>query len=83
MTDIKSTAERIVELLKDCVTIVLAEGYSINPDGSRNLFQRAKISRVKKNSAHKVLRLTASYADGSEIRYSWSQHNGSRYTARS
>ena len=78
----RTTAESIVDLIGRYgpSAVTLYGGYAVGPmNEGRVTFEAARISNERRNKGGRCTALTASYADGSRIRFTWSYANGARY----
>lgn len=74
-----NTALAIIEAIRAAQpdAFTLSGGYMVNK-GSRTLFETARIISERRNSSGRVLMCVAQYKDGSRIRFTWSDGQGSR-----
>lgn len=63
------------------IALSLSMGYAIPYRGDRILFVPGSEVRSKRNQIGRTTSATFKYTDGSQIRFKWSEANGSQYHA--
>lgn len=76
-----STAQKILELLRGrgWSAVSLAAGYATRTPGERETFEPCRVISERNNGNGRRELLVGEYADGSRIRYTWSEYGGPVY----
>ena len=77
-----TTAQMIQSQLEGAVAVTLQGGYAILPSTGRVTFEAARITGERRNRNGRCTRLTATYADGSKLLFTWSDYQGPRYRSK-
>ena len=76
----QSTAKFVMSLVNDACFISLYAGYALGYDAQPINFDCATTSHEKWNAAGCCTYLVATYKDGSQLEYTYSENNGPRYS---
>lgn len=72
-------AERVRQIVHNAGAVTLYGGYALK-HGETVRFPAAHIANETRNKDGRCTRLTAIYADGSKLLFTWSQSKGAEYT---
>lgn len=76
-----NTAQKIIETIrqKQWAGVSLAMGYATMTGGERVTFEPCRVIAERRNGAGRCEMLLGEYADGSRIRFTWSEYAGAKY----
>jgi hypothetical protein len=74
-----TTAKTIAAKVAGASAVTLRGGYAVFANGERVTFETAHVEKEKRNKSGRCVELIASYADGSRLRFTWSEASGPRY----
>jgi len=77
-----NTAQTIIATVTGADAVTLQYGYAQwQFTGRREVFEVGHVVREKRNRNGRCTLMECSYADGSRIRFTWSESAGGRFTA--
>lgn len=76
-----NTAQKILETLRGrgWSAVSLPAGYGMRTDFERVTFEPCRVIAERRNGAGRCEMLLGEYADGSRIRFTWSEYAGAKY----
>ncbi len=77
-----SIAHQIAEIGANACALTLYGSYAQMYDGTVKRFPQGVQIQEKRNNQGRCTKAVYQYADGSVLTFTWSDHNGSKFTAK-